>query len=150
MVQVELGLSKYVVLWVDDHIFDADWGNKALMEKASTLGTSINVHFILKSNTDSALAFLRSEFGQRLKSSNTFRIVTDMKRANESLPGTAGVRLMSEVRKLGFSQSCLIFTGHEESAYEKLNTHLGSSRPEGVKVTTDEAELDKFVIFDRT
>ncbi|CAF1360420.1 unnamed protein product, partial [Rotaria sordida] len=120
--QIELGLCQNVILWVDDNIFDADWENKRHMEKASTLGTRVNVHFIPKSNTQSALAFLRSEFGERLKDSNTFRIVTDMKRTNETPPSTAGARLIYEVRKLGFEQTCLIFTGHEESAYEKLKT----------------------------
>ncbi|CAF0941292.1 unnamed protein product [Adineta steineri] len=144
---IELGLSKYVVLWVDDNIFDGGWENKRHMEKASTLGTRVNVHFVPKSNTESALTFLRSEFGQRLKNSNTFRIVTDMKRTNESLPSTAGVRLIHEARELGFHQTCLIFTGHEESAYEKLIKQFGTKNPEGVKVTQDDAELEKFVIF---
>jgi hypothetical protein len=135
------------VLWVDDNIFDEGWENKKHMETASTLGTRVNVHFIPKSNSESALAFLRSEFGQRLKDSNTFRIVTDMKRTNESSPSTAGAQLINEVRKLGFHQTCLIFTGHEESAYEKLIKVFGSKKPEGIKVTQEQAELEKFVIF---
>ena len=135
------------MLWVDDNIFDEAWENKRHMEKASTLGTRVNVHFIPKSNTDSALAFLRSEFGQRLKDSSTFRIVTDMKRTNESSPSSAGARLIYEVRKLGFHQNCLIFTGHEESAYEKLKMVFGSRTVEGVKVTEVQHELRNFVIF---
>ncbi|CAM4857982.1 unnamed protein product [Rotaria socialis] len=117
------------------------------MEQASTLGTRINVHFIPKSNTESALAFLRSEFGQRLKYSNTFRIVTDMKRANESDSSTAGARLIYKVRKLGFTQSCLIFTGHEESAYEKLEQLFGNRKIDGIKVTQNQYDLEDFVIF---
>jgi hypothetical protein len=67
------------------------------MEKASTLGTQVNVHFIPKSTTEAAIAFLRSEFGKRLKHSMTFRIVTDMNRENESSSGDAGVRLLYEI-----------------------------------------------------
>ena len=119
------------------------------MEKASTLGTRINVHFIPKSNTESALAFLRSEFGQRIKDSDTFRIVTDMKRTNESSPSTAGARLIHEVRQLGFRQSCMIFTGHEESTYEKLSKIFGSKNVVGVTVTADQNALEKFVTFNR-
>ncbi|CAF1967148.1 unnamed protein product [Rotaria magnacalcarata] len=147
--QIELGFSKYVVLWVDDNIFDADWENKRHMEKASTLGTRVNVHFIPKSNTESALTFLRSTFGKRLKDSDTFRIVTDMKRTNESSPRIAGALLLREVRKLGFNQSCLIFTGHEESAYEKLNQVFGTKKLDGIKVTQEQSLLEKFVLFKR-
>lgn len=142
-----MGLSTYVVMWVDDNIFDENWGNKQLMEKASTLGTRVNVHFIPKSNTESALTFLRSEFGQRIKQRDTFRIVTDMKRTNETSPSTAGARLLLEVRNLGFQQSCLIFTGHEASAKEKLVLIFGTHQPTGVKVTQHESELEQFVLF---
>ena len=119
------------------------------MEKASTLGTSINVHFIPKSNTESALAFLRSEFGQRLQESSTFRIVTDMKRTNESSPSNAGARFLYQVRQLGFHQSCLIFTGHEESGYSKLETTFETRKPDGIKITHEQAVLEKFVLFQR-
>lgn len=138
-----------MILWVDDNIFDEDWGNKRLMEKATTQGARVNVHFIPKSNTDSALAFLRSTFGQRIKDRDSFRIVTDMKRTNEDNPSFAGVRLLNEVRKLGFKQSFLIFTGHEGAAYDKLKQVLGTDRPSGVKVTEHEAELERFVLFKR-
>ncbi len=80
MRQIELGLCKYSVMWVDDYIFFDWWENKKYMEKASSVGTDLNVHFIPKASTESALAFLRSDFGQRLKGTDTFRIVTDMSR----------------------------------------------------------------------
>jgi hypothetical protein len=117
------------------------------MEKASTLGSRVNVHFIPKSNTESALALLRSEFGQRLQDSKTFRIVTDMKRTNESSPSTAGAQLLHQVRDLGFHQNCLIFTGHEESARDKLDKIFGTRKPHGIEVTQDHTQLEKFVIF---
>ncbi|CAF4258412.1 unnamed protein product, partial [Rotaria magnacalcarata] len=91
---LELGLCQNVILWVDDHIFDNWWENKEHMEKASTVGTQINVHFIPKSNTETAVAFLRSEFGERQKNSPTFRIVTDMNRENETPADNAGIRLI--------------------------------------------------------
>lgn len=137
------------MLWVDDNIFDAKWENKGHMEKASTLGTRVNVHFIPKSNTESALTYLRSEFGQRIKESQTFRIVTDMKRKNESSPGIAGAQFIYEVRKLGFQQSCLIFTGHEGKAKEKLEQVFGSKSVDRIKITADPGVLERFVIFKR-
>lgn len=138
-----------MVLWVDDNIFDENWENKRHMEKASTLGTRVNVHFIPKSNTESALAFLRSEFGQRIKASQTFRIVTDMKRTNESSPSIAGAQLLYEVRKLGFQQTSLIFTGHEEKANERLKQVFGHKTIDRIKITADADVLEKFVIFKR-
>ncbi|CAF2686977.1 unnamed protein product [Rotaria sp. Silwood2] len=54
------------------------------MEYAAVKALDMNVHCIPKSCTDSALSFLRSPFGQRLKNRDTFRIVTDMNRENEA------------------------------------------------------------------
>jgi hypothetical protein len=142
-------MCQYVILWVDDNIFDESWENKRLMEKASTLGTRINVHFIPKSNTELAYAFLRSEFGKRIKNSNTFRIVTDMKRTNEVSPSTAGVRLIQGARALGFRQNCLIFTGHEQSAHDKLKQAFDGKTPGGITVTQEQSVLERFVLFKR-
>jgi hypothetical protein len=135
-------------MWVDDNIYNAEWENKAHMEKASTLGTHVNVHFIPKSNTKAALAFLRSQLGQQLKRSQTFRIVTDMKRTNEpAAPSHAGARLILEVRKLGFNHPCLIFTGNESAAHEKITQIFGNRNPAGVQVTQEPDLLEKFVLF---
>ncbi|CAF3977132.1 unnamed protein product [Rotaria sp. Silwood1] len=117
------------------------------MEKASTLGTQVNVHFIPKSTTEFALAFLRSEFGKRLKHSDTFRIVTDMNRDNESSPNDAGVRLLSEVRKLGFNQKCLIFTGNALEGLRKLSQIFHGNQLDDIKITEDPEDLEQFVLF---
>lgn len=117
------------------------------MEKASTLGTNANVHFIPKSTTESALAFLRSEFGKRLKRSQTFRIVTDMNRDNESSPADAGVRLLSEARKLGFDQKCLIFTGNAYEGRRKLKNTFQNDQMANIEVTEEPFDLQQFVLF---
>ncbi|UJR08055.1 hypothetical protein I4U23_012332 [Adineta vaga] len=147
MRQIELGFTKYVILWVDDHIFDEWWENKAHMEKASTLGTQVNVHFIPKSTTESALAFLRSEFGKRLKRSQTFRIVTDMNRDNEGSPSDAGVRLLCELRKLGYKQKCLIFTGDAREGRRKLQQCFQKDQLDDIQVTENVFDLEQFVLF---
>ncbi|CAF3358412.1 unnamed protein product [Rotaria sp. Silwood2] len=147
MRQLELGLCKYVILWVDDHIFHEWWENKEHMEKASTLGTQVNVHFIPKSTTEGALAFLQSEFGKRLKTSNTFRIVTDMNRDNESSPNDAGVRLLLKLRKLGFNQKCLIFTGDASEGRRKLNKNFQGYQSNDIEITENPADLERFVLF---
>jgi hypothetical protein len=140
-------LGKYVVLWVDDYIFHEHWDNRRYMEKASTLGAGKNVHFIPKSNTESALVFLRSAFGQRLKQNKTFRIVTDMNRENEDSSNTAGARLIYEVRKLGFNHTCLIFTTNNKVSKEKINKVFPDLKPSGIIITDRESDLEEFVLF---
>jgi hypothetical protein len=117
------------------------------MERASTLGTEINVHFIPKSNTDLALAFLRSEFGQRLKQNKTFRIVTDMNRENETPSDNAGVRLIYAIRKLGFDHPCLVFTSDALEGKKKLAKVFQNKTMDGIQVSENTADLDKFVRF---
>lgn len=144
---MELGLSQYVVMWVDDHIFDAEWENKKHMEKATTFGTDSNVHFVPKSSTESAVAFLKSEFGQRLIDSKNFRIVTDMNRHNEQPSHNAGARLIKRVRNLGFKQPCLVFTGDQAASEALIKEEFGSFKNQGITVTTRTRDLEEFVQF---
>jgi hypothetical protein len=147
MRQVELGLCKYSVMWVDDYIFFDWWENKEYMEKASTVGTEINVHFIPKAHTESALAFLRSDFGQRLKNRETFRIVTDMTRDGEIPPENAGARLLIAIRELGFDNQCLVFTMDEEGAWNKVNSLIQPSQRQNIIVTKKLPVLEDFINF---
>ena len=163
-------------MWVDDHIFDEQWENKAHMEKASTLGIHMNVHFIPKSSTTSALEFLRSEFGQRMKRNEYFRLVTDMNRENKERQASgartrlrkgmhklvkgkeeeeeeartdsyAGAWLLIEVRKLGFNQPCLVFTGNAHVAQAKINELFSNPSAMNIRVTDKTEELENFVLF---
>ena len=117
------------------------------MEKASTLGTQVNVHFIPKSTTETAIAFLRSEFGKRLKRSDTFRIVTDMNRDNESSPNDADTRLLVQVRNLGFYQKCLIFTVNAWEGHKKTNKVFQGNQSGDIDITDDPMDLEQFVLF---
>ncbi|CAF0829696.1 unnamed protein product [Adineta steineri] len=150
MRQVELGFCKWSVLWVDDRIFDEQWENKKHMEYAAVRALDVNVHFIPKSSTNNALSFLRSPFGQRLKNKDTFRIVTDMNRENESPTHNAGARLIKAVRKLGFKNQCLIFTSDKENAEDILHAELSSKELQGVFVSVHTKDLRNFVNFDQT
>jgi hypothetical protein len=149
MRQVELGLSTWSVLWVDDEIFNKDWENKKHMEYASASALNMNVHFIPKSHTDYALSFLRSPFGQRLKNKDTFRIVTDMNRKYENPIHNAGARLIKAIRKLGFKNQCMVFTSDKRKAEQILESELNSRDHESVIVTTKVEDLRNFVNFDR-
>jgi hypothetical protein len=150
MRQVELGLCKWSVLWVDDHIFDENWENKGHMEYAAVQSIDANVHFITKSSTDNALAFLKSEFGQRLKNRDTFRIVTDMNRSNEEPSDNAGARLIKAVRQMGFKNSCLIFTSDKSKSEKILRDELNSSERKDVIVSMETEQLRRFVNFEKS
>ncbi|CAF1593081.1 unnamed protein product [Rotaria magnacalcarata] len=147
MRQIELGLCKHSVMWVDDYIFYDWWENKDYMEKAGTIGMDKNVHFIPKASTESALVFLRCKFGERLKNEPTFRIVTDMTRDKEIQPDNAGARLLAAVRDLGFNNYCLVFTMNEEKAWEKINSLIPASKRHKITVTKDVKILEKFINF---
>jgi hypothetical protein len=149
MRQVELGLCKWSVLWVDDKIFNEDWENKRHMEYAAVKALDMNVHFIPKSTTESALSFLRSAFGQRLKNRETFRIVTDMNRENEASVHDAGARLIKAVRQMGFNNECLVFTSDKRKAENILQSKLNSREQQSVTVSDVARDLRNFVNFNQ-
>ncbi|CAF1090487.1 unnamed protein product [Didymodactylos carnosus] len=149
MRQVELGLCKWSVLWVDDRIFVKDWQNKSHMENASAKALNLNVHFIPKSCTESALSFLRSPFGQRLKNQTTFRIVTDMYRDNEQPAHNAGARLIKQIRQMGFQNPCLVFVGDKQKAEQTIQSEMNSREQKDIRVTTETNDLINFVNFDQ-
>ena len=148
MRQVELGLSKWSVLWVDDSIYDLNWQNKGHMETAAAKALNRNVHFIPKSSTDTALSFLRSPFGQRLKNKDTFRIVTDMTRYNEKPSHNAGARFIKKLRQLGFRNQCLVFIFNKENAETVIDSELNTNERKYVQVTAQTNDLIRFVNFD--
>jgi hypothetical protein len=147
MRQVELGLSQWSVLWVDDKIYDPKWENKGHMETAAARALNLNVHFIPKSTTESALSFLRSPFGQRLKNKDTFRIVTDMHRDTEKPASNAGARLIKNLRQLGFENRCLVFIRDKERTDTILQSELNTNELRFIEVTNATDDLTKFVNF---
>ncbi len=70
-----------------------------------------NVRFILKTNNDLAIAFLKSCFGKKLQKYKDFRIISDMNRENEDDSEYAGCNLMRWLRDNNF-KNCkkMIFT----------------------------------------
>ncbi|CAF3891669.1 unnamed protein product [Rotaria sp. Silwood1] len=148
MRQVELGLSTSSILWVDDQIFQDNWNNTGYMIYAETKDMKKNIRFIQKSNTNNALSFLRSPFGQLLKNRYTFRIVTDMHRGNEQPAHNAGARFIKNLRMLGFNNACMLFVGNKQNAEQLISTELTPEEREHIKITTNEDELKNFIDFD--
>ena len=97
MREVEVGLIKCKpILWVDDKNLNSDWENKSIMENAQK-NIDQNIRFILKTNTDLAVSFLKSCFGKRIQKNQNFRIISDMHRENENDSSYAGCNLMREI-----------------------------------------------------
>ncbi|CAF3331689.1 unnamed protein product [Rotaria sp. Silwood2] len=148
MRQVELGLSTSSILWVDDHIFQDNWDSIGYMIYAEAKDVTKNIRFIQKSDTNNALSFLRSPFGQRLKNQHTFRIVSDMYRANEQSARNAGARFIKSVRMLGFNNECMLFVVDQHNAEQLINAELTPGERQHVHITTNEHDLKKFIAFD--
>jgi len=144
--QIELGFTNRNILWVDDNILDPDWENKRHMEKATSQMVNKNIHFIVKTNTDSAIRFLRSPFGKRLVEKNELRIVSDMNRTNEYSPGDAGARLVKRVRDMGYKTKILIFTSSKEEGDAKIKKVCGYI-DNNLTVTIQISELETFLQF---
>jgi hypothetical protein len=113
MRQVDLGLSQWSILRVNDKVFNQFCEEKCHIQYVTTEGLNININFIQKSSTDSELSFLRSPFEQYLKNKKIFRIVTDMLRKNERLVHDTGARLIKQSQQLCFENKCLVFTSNE-------------------------------------
>lgn len=143
MIQIEVGTSDRVILWVDDHILDSNWENRKHMEKASANGNK--VRFIPKQTTELAEAFLKSPFGQRLKQcpKDHFKIITDMNRPDEDRGERAGAIFIKILRDLGFENEVLVFTSSKSVAENYIKEEGGSLK--GVIVTTRVSQCEQFI-----
>jgi hypothetical protein len=144
--QIELGLSSKSILWVDDNILNEAWENKRHMEAASSNQINHNIHFIPKTNTETALSYLRSPFGQRLKGKAEFRIISDMNRTNEVPVHNAGARFLKQLRLAGFNNKVLIFTSDAEKGQKLVNEECKTAAGD-VKITTSLTDLNNFILF---
>ena len=81
MREIFFGQSSKNILWVDDNIFNKDWENKQLMERAFLKDPLLNI--IPKISTETAMAFIKSSLCKNRKPSE-FRILSDMTRKNEN------------------------------------------------------------------
>lgn len=148
--QVELGTTKNTILWVDDMILNPEWENKELMEKLTSQGLSKALRIIPKVSTNSALAFIDSEFGKYIKkieADRTFQIITDMGRPEEENGSEAGAILIKELREKGFLNKFTIFTMSQEWSQKALAKHVGNSLENSPNylVTTSTKQFLEFV-----
>ena len=84
------------MVWVDDNIFNHNWENKALMEKAYSLKKDLKI--IPKISTECALGFINSFRPFMDDGIIKYKIMSDMNRTNESEPNNAGARLVKSMQ----------------------------------------------------
>lgn len=95
---------------MDDNIFDPNWENKKIIEKAMVNDPLLSI--IPKNSTECAIAFLQSPIGQH-RNPNEFRILSDMNRDNELPSHNAGARFIQACKKMWLTYLMLIFTSNK-------------------------------------
>ena len=120
--QIDVGMNKNVIMWVDDQIFNDKWENKMLMEKfTSEEGFQKNLHIIPKISTETAISFLESPLGKYFKQNKLFQFISDMSRPDEPNGKEAGANFTKKIRDMGFRNKVLIYTSNEKVALDNLN-----------------------------
>jgi hypothetical protein len=112
--QVELGITRDTILWVDDKILDKDWETKNCMESLTSQGLERNLRIIPKTSTKLALDFIDSKFGQHILKygPQDFQIITDMGRPDEENGSEAGAILIKELRQRGFNHKFTVYVSN--------------------------------------
>ena len=112
------------------------------------MNASKNIRFIAKTNTNLAIAFLKSCFGKRLKSMNNFRIISDMTRENEKDSGNAGANFMAAI-DLDFKNiKKLVFTSSKSRGIKNIESKGVDLKSSNIEVTQDDSVARKFVYYD--
>ena len=142
--QIELGIGKSNVLWVDDKIFDDSGENKVLIEKVLKKNPYIKI--IQKESTELALSYLESYWGQIKKETpGNFRILTDLNRPQEFDGNRAGARLLWNAINMGFTCDMMVFTSNKEVALQALNDYYLTDF--NIQVTEYQIEAINFMSF---
>jgi len=142
--QIELGIGKNNVLWVDENIFDTQFGYKQFME--TTLSFNPLIRFILKTSGNAAQAYLESLWGDYQKSYIMgFRIICNDYCKTDPYPEGAGVRMLNIAISLGFTCKMMIFSYNIALTWSYLQD-LGIS-DRGIIVTNSQQDVVNFISF---
>ena len=144
MRQIEIGLYLNNIVWVDDNIFNSNWENKVLMEKAYYINRALKI--IPKVSTDVAMAFITS-FKPFIKSGSIkYKVMSDMNRTNEYPVHNAGARLVKSLQDNGFGNiEIMIYTSSKEKALQELK-RLNVIMNNKIKVTTSPYDAINFLV----
>jgi len=142
--QVDIGLSKNTILWVDDHVELNTYENKVIRESSSTNKLGMNNVLIQKLSTDQALSFLKSPLAKGLKNNPRFRIITDMNREKDAGGQYAGASFLSALREKGFHNRVMISTANRVNA-EFAVKNICKDQAGDYVVYVDMEDVDKFI-----
>jgi hypothetical protein len=112
------------------------------------MNASKNIRFIAKTNTNLAIAFLKSCFGKRLESMNNFRIISDMTRENEKDSGNAGANFMKAINRDFKDIKKLVFTSSKSEGIKKIESKGVDLKSSNIEVTHEDSVARKFVYYD--
>ena len=142
--QIELGIGKNNVLWVDENIFDTQFGYKKFIE--STLAHNPLIRFILKTSNNAALPYLESLWGEyQKKDTNSFRIICNDYCKNDICHEGAGVRMLNYAISLGFTCKMMIYSYNIELTWHNLQSD--NIIDKGIIVTNDPQDVLNFISF---
>ena len=143
--QIDVGMNKNVIMWVDDQIFNDKWENKMLMEKfTSEEGFKKNLHIIPKISTETAISFLESPIGKFFKQNQLFQFISDMSRPDEPNGKEAGAIFTKKIRDMGFTHKVLIYTSNEKTALDNLDKN-GVKELKNIFVTASQKKAIEYV-----
>ena len=144
MRQIEIGLYVNNMIWVDDNIFNQNWENKALMEKAYSIKKDLKI--IPKISTECALGFINSFKPFMRDGIIKYKVMSDMNRTNESEPNNAGARLVKSMQDNKIDNiETMIFTLSVINAHNELN-RLCVDMNNNIIITSSSSEALDFLI----
>lgn len=143
--QIELGISKKNILWVDESIFSEPSSVKYYLDYASIF--TPRTRFILKTSYDSALTYLQSYWGQKKKESlGFFRVIINSSLPNHQYNNEAGVRFCYQAIDDGFRCKYMIYTT-DNIAKTQSDIRKYNMENCGVQITNNYQEIFNFVTF---
>jgi hypothetical protein len=142
--QIELGISKLNVLWVDENIFNEPSMVKPYLDVASAWNPRIR--FILKTSNEAGRAYLVSEWGQKkLNNLGNFRIILNACESGAFDHDEAGIRFCSDVLNLFFYCEIMIYTNSVGKLREKIRNY--NLDYYALKVTDSYYDIVDFICF---
>ena len=143
--QIDIGMNKNAIMWVDDQIFNEEWENKMLMEKfTSDEGFQNNLHIIPKISTETAISFLESPLGKYFKQNKQFQFISDMSRPDEPNGKEAGAIFIKKIRDMGFTNKVLIYCYDEKVALDNLDKN-GVKNLKNIFVTASQVRAIEYI-----
>ena len=142
--QIELGISKKNILWIDESIFSEPSTVKSYLDYASV--ATPRIRFILKTSYESAWMYLKSFWGQeKLKNIGFFKIIISSSLPNHQYPHEAGVRFCYEAIDAGFWCKYMIYTDNIQKTQSDIRYYYMDNC--GIQISQNYQDIFNFITF---